>query len=67
MEKAEMEEPAPEIHYRKANSAEMYALKKQAIQYYKENEVPLKMENILNEMFYDQPDDVFGHIVIKIA
>ncbi|CAD5118979.1 DgyrCDS7642 [Dimorphilus gyrociliatus] len=62
MEKVELEEPLPEIQYRKATSAEMYALKKQAVQYYKENGVPLKMENVMNEMFYDRPDDVFGHI-----
>ena len=40
-----------------------YQLKQQAIEYYKDNGVPQKMEAILNSMFYDKPSDVFGHLV----
>ena len=42
---------------------EMYELKKKAIQYYTENGVPEKMEEILNSTFYDNPNDVYGHLV----
>lgn len=38
-------------------------LKQQAMKYYRENGVPQKMEEILNQMFYDKPQDVFGHLV----
>ena len=41
----------------------LYELKQQAIEYYKDNGVPQKMEAILNSMFYDKPADVFGHLV----
>ena len=45
----------------------LYQLKQQAIEYYKHNGVPQKMETILNSMFYDKPSDVFGHLVsVKI-
>ena len=40
-----------------------YELKQKAVQYYQENGVPKKMEEILNQMFFDNPDDVFGHLV----
>ena len=45
------------------SAREMYELKQKAMEYYAENGVPQKMEEILNSMFYDQPNDVFGHIV----
>ncbi len=41
----------------------LYELKQQAIEYYAQNGVPQKMEEILNSMFYDKPNDVFGHMV----
>ncbi|KAK2167327.1 hypothetical protein LSH36_29g02078 [Paralvinella palmiformis] len=41
---------------------EMYELKKKAVQYYIENGVPEKMEEILNSTFYDNPNDVYGHL-----
>ena len=44
----------------------LYELRQQAIEYYKENGVPQKMEAILNSMFYDKPADVFGHLVSMV-
>ncbi|GFS07021.1 enolase-like protein ENO4 [Elysia marginata] len=40
-----------------------YALKQKAMKYYSENGIPLKMEEILNTMFYDDPSDVHGYLV----
>ena len=42
---------------------EMYILKQRALQYYTDNGVPEKMEQILNSTFYDNPSDVYGHLV----
>ena len=42
---------------------EMYILKQRALQYYTDNGVPEKMEQILNSTFYDNPADVYGHLV----
>ena len=49
------------------SAREMYELKQKAMEYYAENGVPQKMEEILNSMFYDQPNDVFGHIVSLVC
>lgn len=46
---------------------ELYELKERAAKYYAENGVPQKMEEILNSMFYDNPPDVFGHLVCIYA
>ena len=42
---------------------DLYDLKKKAEEYYRNNGVPQKMEDILNSMFIEQPDDVYGHVV----
>ena len=42
---------------------ELYLLKQKAVKYYEENGVPVKMEEILNSMFHDDPPDVYGHLV----
>ena len=42
---------------------ELYEIKQRAMEYYAENGVPQKMESILNNMFYDDPTDVYGHLV----
>ena len=42
---------------------DLYELKEKAAKYYAENGVPQKMEEILNNMFYDNPSDVYGHLV----
>ena len=45
----------------------MYELKQRAKAYYATggdgDGVLMKMEEILNAMFYDKPEDVFGHLV----
>ena len=38
-------------------------MKDKAIIYYQENKVPIRMEAILNSMFFDKPKDVYGHLV----
>lgn len=45
------------------NAREIYELKQQAVRYYEENGVPQKFEEILNSMFYENPSDVYGHLV----
>lgn len=42
---------------------ELYELKERAAKFYAENGVPAKMEDVLNSMFYDNPQDVYGHLV----
>ena len=42
---------------------EKWELKEKAIKYYQENGVPAKMEEVLNSMFYEDPEDVYGHLV----
>ena len=44
---------------------ELYELKERAAKFYAENGVPQKMEEILNSMFYDNPADVYGHLVCE--
>ncbi|ELU06760.1 hypothetical protein CAPTEDRAFT_221626 [Capitella teleta] len=41
---------------------ELYEMKLKAIQYYSENGVPQRMEEVLNNMFYDAPTCVYGHL-----
>lgn len=37
--------------------------KKQAVAYFKDNQVPQNVEKLLNKMFKEQPDDIFGYMV----
>nr|XP_048279018.1 enolase 4 isoform X2 [Myodes glareolus] len=37
-------------------------LKQQAMAYYQENDVPRRLEELLNSTFYLQPADVYGHL-----
>lgn len=40
-------------------------LKKQAIQFYTENsDITKRVEDALNNLFYDSPYDVYGYLVI---
>uniref|UniRef100_A0A8D2AQE4 Enolase 4 n=1 Tax=Sciurus vulgaris TaxID=55149 RepID=A0A8D2AQE4_SCIVU len=41
---------------------ELQKLKQQAMEYYRENDVPRKLEELLNSTFYLQPADVYGHL-----
>lgn len=45
---------------------ELHELKQRAMKFYSENGVPGKMEEILNSMFYDNPEDAFGHVVCTL-
>lgn len=42
---------------------ELRRLKQQALEYYRENDVPRRLEELLNSTFYLQPADVYGHLV----
>lgn len=44
------------------DARDFYETKQKAVKYYLENGVPQKMEEILNSMFYDDPEDVYGHL-----
>ena len=44
----------------------LHQLKMKAQQYYEENGVPEKVEDVLNSMFYDDPKDVYGHLVSTV-
>ncbi|XP_058527402.1 enolase 4 isoform X2 [Ochotona princeps] len=41
---------------------ELQRLKQQAMEYYQENGVPRRLEELLNSTFYLQPTDVYGHL-----
>ncbi|KAM4852010.1 enolase 4 isoform 3-T3 [Thomomys bottae] len=41
---------------------ELQKLKQQAMEYYQENDVPRRLEELLNSTFYLQPADVYGHL-----
>ncbi|XP_025849869.2 enolase 4 isoform X3 [Vulpes vulpes] len=43
---------------------ELQKLKQQAMEYYRENDVPRRLEELLNSTFYLQPADVYGHLNI---
>lgn len=47
-------------------SKDLSELKKQAIEYYTVNaEIPKKVEDALNSLFYESPYDAFGYLVNK--
>ncbi|MBN3324368.1 ENO4 Enolase, partial [Atractosteus spatula] len=46
---------------------EFYELKNRAAEYYRANGVPQKMEDVLNLMFYEKPDDVYGYLAIYFS
>ncbi|XP_039093274.1 enolase 4 [Hyaena hyaena] len=41
---------------------ELQKLKQQAMEYYRENDVPRRLEELLNSTFHLQPADVYGHL-----
>ncbi|XP_038614540.1 enolase 4 [Tachyglossus aculeatus] len=43
-------------------TGELDALRRRAVDYYRENEVPSRLEELLNSTFYLQPPDVYGHL-----
>ena len=47
-----------------ARSENIGELKRQALEYYSLNaDIPLKVEDALNDLFYEGPTDVFGYLV----
>lgn len=42
---------------------EFYDLKHRAAEYYRANSVPQKIEGVLNQMFLEKPDDIYGYVV----
>ncbi|XP_003755385.1 enolase 4 isoform X1 [Sarcophilus harrisii] len=44
------------------NAHELYKLKQRAVEYYRTNNVPQQLEDLLNSTFYLQPPDVYGHL-----
>ncbi|KAL8616578.1 hypothetical protein ACOMHN_036610 [Nucella lapillus] len=44
------------------DAKDKFELKEKVVAYYQDNGVPQKMEDILNSMFYDNPEDVYGHL-----
>ena len=45
------------------SARDIYEMKEQAKQYYGQNKVPEKMEDVLNSMFFDNPNDIYGYLV----
>ncbi|XP_057200619.1 enolase 4 isoform X2 [Triplophysa rosa] len=41
---------------------EFYDLKNKAADYYRSNGVPEKIEGVLNEMFFQKPNDIYGYL-----
>uniref|UniRef100_A0A8C8DAR3 Enolase 4 n=1 Tax=Oncorhynchus tshawytscha TaxID=74940 RepID=A0A8C8DAR3_ONCTS len=41
---------------------EFYDLKMKAAEYYRANGVPQKLEGVLNDMFFDKPEDIYGYL-----
>ena len=47
---------------------ELSELKKQALNFYQANsDIPKRVEEALNSLFYDSPDDVYGYLVRDAA
>ena len=47
-------------------SRDLNELKRQALSYYSVNaDVPKRIEDALNSLFYDSPNDVYGYLVIN--
>ncbi|XP_072479722.1 enolase 4 [Notamacropus eugenii] len=44
------------------NAHDLYNMKQRAVDYYRMNEVPRHLEELLNSTFYLQPPDVYGHL-----
>lgn len=44
-------------------ATDMLELKKKAVKYYHDNQIPQQFESLLNSMFYEQPEDLYGYIV----
>lgn len=47
------------------NAAYTLEEKREAVAYFNKNEVPKRIEQLLNKMFKEKPNDVFGYMVRK--
>ena len=47
------------------NGAYSLEEKREAVAYFNKNEVPKRIEQLLNKMFKEKPSDVFGYMVRK--
>lgn len=47
------------------NGAYSLEEKREAVAYFNKNEVPKRIEQLLNKMFKEKPSDVFGYMVGK--
>ena len=45
------------------NGAYSLEEKRQAVAYFNKNEVPKQIEELLNKMFKEKPNDIFGYMV----
>ena len=45
------------------NGQHSLELKRQAVAYFNENRVPEHVEALLNDMFKEKPQDIFGYMV----
>ena len=45
------------------NGAYSLEEKREAVAYFNKNEVPKQIEELLNKMFKEKPNDVFGYMV----
>lgn len=43
-------------------ATDMLELKKKAVKYYYDNQIPQQFESLLKSMFYEQPEDLYGYI-----
>lgn len=50
-----------------ANLLRDYERKQNAVKYFKSNDVPKKLEELLNIMLEDDPEDIFGYMVSKLS
>ncbi|CAL8361863.1 unnamed protein product [Boreogadus saida] len=41
---------------------DFYEMKNRACEFYTRNKVPQQIENVLNEMFFAKPDDIYGYL-----
>ncbi|XP_051883840.1 enolase 4 isoform X2 [Pristis pectinata] len=58
----------PVVNDRSSREArEFHQLKQRAAEYYRSNAVPQRMQQVLNTMFYEKPDDVYGHLANYFA
>ncbi|XP_078269574.1 enolase 4 isoform X2 [Rhinoraja longicauda] len=59
----------PAVNGRRSSleARDFYQLKQRAAEYYRSNAVPQRMQQVLNTMFYEKPDDMYGHLSVCFA